>query len=69
MQDAVFFELTQLVGEDLLGDFGELTTELGEAAGAEGKMPEDLDLPFPGHHVDGSLDGTAMMVFHIGILE
>lgn len=64
MENPVALELAQLVGQYFLGNFGELATDLREAAWSEGEMPEDLNFPFAGKNVDGSLNGTAVMVFH-----
>lgn len=62
--NTVRFELTQLVREDLLGNLGDFLPELGKTARAEGEMPKDLHLPLAGKDIDGSLDRTAVMVFH-----
>ena len=60
----IAFELAELVGEDLLGNLRKSAADFGKAPRAEGEMPEDLDLPFAGKDVDGSLNGTAVVIFH-----
>ena len=64
VKNAVALQLAQLVGQDLLRNSRELAADFGKAPGAEGEVPEDLDLLFAGKHVDGSLNGTAVVVFH-----
>ena len=41
-EDAVGFQLAQLLGQNLLRDLGQFLAELGEAARSKGKMPKDL---------------------------
>jgi hypothetical protein len=50
--------LPQLIRWRILGNLRQLFPEFRKAVRAKGKMPEDLDLPFSRHDIDGSLDGT-----------
>ena len=46
LYDAISFELTELICEDLLRNAAEALAEFGIAKGTEGEEPEDLNLPF-----------------------
>jgi len=67
-ENAIGSKQAQLFAEDFFGDFGELFVKLGKASRTEGEMPEDLHLPLSREHVDGSLNGAAVMIFHDGDL-
>lgn len=58
---SIELKLTELLGLDFFADSTEFPSQLGKAQLTEGEMPDDLDFPFPRHHVDGRPDGTTMV--------
>ena len=64
---AVFFEFTELGGQDFFGDAGEHIAQGGEAFWSEGKIPEREDFPLPGEDIEGGFDGTAVVLLHGGL--
>ncbi len=61
--NAVGFELAQLCSEDFFADTWEQIAKLREALGAKAEMPDDEDLPFAAHAVNGSLHRAAIVIF------
>lgn len=57
--EAVGFELAELLDEDFLGDGGKGAVEFGEAPGAGEELPEDGDFPFAADHGESGFGGTA----------
>ncbi len=64
--DAVFFQFAELRGENFFADASQKIAEFGEAQRAKRKAPDRLDFPLAAQDVDGGLNGTAMVRFHVG---
>src|SRR5579871_2667109 len=62
LHDPVRLELAQLFSLDLFTDAAQFPAQFRKAQRTEGEVPDDLDLPLSGHHVDGGLDRAAVMI-------
>src|SRR5712692_9376611 len=66
VDDAILFQFAELGGENFLADASEKIAELGKAQRTKRKAPDRLDFPLAAQDVDGGLNGTAMVRFHVG---
>src|SRR5216684_6067765 len=66
VDDAILFQFAELRGENFFADASEKVAEFGEAQRAKRKAPDRLDFPLAAQDVDGGLNGTAMVRFHVG---
>src|SRR6267378_3026972 len=55
--DAIFFQFTELRGENLFADASQNIAEFSEAQRAKRKAPDRLDFPLAAQDVDGRLNG------------
>src|SRR6266851_878352 len=66
VDDAILFQFAELGGENFFADASEKIAQFGEAQWTKRKAPHRLDFPLAAEDVDGGLNGTAMVRFHVG---
>jgi len=62
--NAVFFQLAKLCGENFFRYTGKQVAEFGESLRFKREIPQRQDFPFAGKDVESGFDGTTVMLLH-----